>query len=389
MNDINDIKVFYLEGRISSENANELENMIFESLNSESDVPPVLDASKLDYISSAGLRVLMKLRKRFKEKLIIREVSLPVYEIFDTTGFTELFDVRKAVREISVDGCEVIGKGFFGTVYRLDEDTIVKVYNCDDAIERIRNEQKMAKAAFVKGLPTAISYDMVKVGDRYGSVFEMIRSRTFNDLIIENPEDADEYIRIYVDFIKKVHDTVMDAGTVTVAKEKYCVYLEAIRPYIEDRHYNFLSEELDKIPESLNLVHGDFQMKNVMMMDDEPMLIDMDTLSTGQPEFDIAALYVTYRLFGEDDPDNSMDFLGISNEMSEHIWNEIKERYYEGMDEEQRNHRLRRVRIIASIWFLYVVSLMEPGNPLRNIRIGRTGEHIDELMAGNNNEDRI
>ncbi len=39
----------------------------------------------------------------------------------------------------------------------------------------IKNEQRLAKRAFVKGVPTAISYDIVKVGDKYGSVFELLR----------------------------------------------------------------------------------------------------------------------------------------------------------------------------------------------------------------------
>ena len=34
----------------------------------------------------------------------------------------------KPMREISVEGCELLGKGGNGAVYRLDEETIVKVY---------------------------------------------------------------------------------------------------------------------------------------------------------------------------------------------------------------------------------------------------------------------
>ena len=35
---------------------------------------------------------------------------------------------EKPMREISVEGCEVLGKGGNGAVYRLDDETIVKVY---------------------------------------------------------------------------------------------------------------------------------------------------------------------------------------------------------------------------------------------------------------------
>jgi len=35
------------------------------------------------------------------------------------------------IKEISVEGCEVIGKGGQGTIYRLDEETIVKLYSSE------------------------------------------------------------------------------------------------------------------------------------------------------------------------------------------------------------------------------------------------------------------
>lgn len=373
-------QVILLTGRINSSNAGEVEEWLFQSLDINQPKPPVFDVSALEYISSAGLRVLMKVRKRYEEKLVIRGASLPVYEIFETTGFIDLFDVKKTLRNISVDGCEVLGKGFFGTVYRLDEDTIVKVYHSADAVERIQNEKKMAKAAFINGIPTAISYDMVKVGEAYGSVFELIRSKTFNDLIIEHPEHADEYIRRYVDFIKQVHHTEMEEGLLPSSKEKFAGYLDKIRQFLNESQFPALKEMLKEIPESLHLVHGDFQMKNVMLMDEEPMLIDMDTLSTGQAEFDLAALYVTYQMFEEDDPDNSMDFLGITNDMAKYIWSQIMKQYYEDMDETERGKKEIEIRLLASIWFLYVVSMMEVSDPLREIRIRHTCVHIDEWM---------
>ena len=53
-----------LEGRVDSNNAAQFEQELFAALDAAPDAAPVLDAEKLDYISSAGLRVLMKLRRR-------------------------------------------------------------------------------------------------------------------------------------------------------------------------------------------------------------------------------------------------------------------------------------------------------------------------------------
>ena len=91
-------------------------------------LPKELDASQLEYISSAGLRVLLKLAKAVGD-VTVNNVSSDVYEIFSVTGFTEILNVKKALREVSIEGCEMIGAGGYGSVYRIDAETIVRVYH--------------------------------------------------------------------------------------------------------------------------------------------------------------------------------------------------------------------------------------------------------------------
>lgn len=74
----------------------------------------------------------MKLRKKAGKAIDVQNVSPAVYEILETTGFTELLNVRKRLREISVEGCEQIGAGVSSRVYRIDDDTIVKVFSSRD-----------------------------------------------------------------------------------------------------------------------------------------------------------------------------------------------------------------------------------------------------------------
>ena len=73
---------------------------------------------------------------------MIKNVSSEVNEIFNVTGFTQLLDVRKKLWEISVDGCEQIGEGMSSRVYRIDEDTIVKVFHPCIGLERIEEERE-------------------------------------------------------------------------------------------------------------------------------------------------------------------------------------------------------------------------------------------------------
>ena len=111
------------------------------------------------YASSAGLRVFLRLMQAVNET-VITNVHSELYEILDMTGFTEMTKVRKAYRVISVEGCEAIGQGANGKVYRTDLETIVKVYLNPDALSEIHCERELA---FVAGVPTAIPYDVVRI----------------------------------------------------------------------------------------------------------------------------------------------------------------------------------------------------------------------------------
>ena len=75
------------------------------------------------------------------------------------------------MRSISLEGCSPIGSGAKATVYRWKPDTIVKVYHNGGDPALIRQEQALSRLAFVNGLPTAISFDIVRVGSSYASMF--------------------------------------------------------------------------------------------------------------------------------------------------------------------------------------------------------------------------
>ena len=97
------------------------------------------------------------------------------------------------MREISVEGLQLLGAGANGRVFKLNDEQIVKVYNpLTNPFEKIEKEKEVAKKAFVKGVPTAISYDVVKCGNCYGAVYEMLHAETVGAVVKKNPERAAE-----------------------------------------------------------------------------------------------------------------------------------------------------------------------------------------------------
>ena len=277
-----------LKGRIDSTNAAQLEQTLQQQIAGQTEV--VLDAQALDYISSAGLRVILRIRKEHPELRIIH-VNSEVYEILDMTGFTEMMAVEKAYRVVSVEGAEEIGRGSNGTIYRIDKDNVVKVYNNHEALADIQHEREVAKLALILGIPTAISYDVVKVGDRYGSVFELLNASSFAKILAQEPEKLDWCVEEFVKMLKLIHSTEVPKGKLPDMRERAMDWAAFMKDYLPEASGEKLVSMVAAIPHDDHMLHGDYHTKNLELQNDEVLLIDMDTLAVGHPIFELGSMY--------------------------------------------------------------------------------------------------
>ena len=335
-----------LIGRIDSTNANLIEEKINNEINGFSG-EVLLDASKLEYISSAGLRVILRLKKANPNTRIIN-CNLDVYEIFDMTGFTEMMEISKAYREISIEGCEIIGEGANGIVYRTDPDTIVKVYKSPDSLDDIKNERELARKAFVMGIPTAIPYDVVKVGNLYGSVFELLNAKSFAKLIKEGA-DVEKLAKDSVDILKTIHSTILKEHELPYKKEELFKWIKFSKDYLDEDTYNLVNKLASEIPDTLNMLHGDYHIKNIMQQNGENLLIDMDTLSMGHPILEFQAIFSAYVGYSCVNEDNCANFLGISKEQCQGMWDNTLKYYFDGKDKQYLDDIEKKISIVSYI----------------------------------------
>lgn len=275
------------------------------------------------------------------------------------------------MKELNIDGRPVIGTGAFGKVYRLDGDTVVKVYDDPANLPLIQTEQERSRRAFIKGIPTAIPFGVAKVGETYGSMFELIDARNCSDFLAAHPQKADELIAEYASFIRKLHEVHADAGEFPDVREVYCGYLDDMRDCLPAELYEQLRKFVQSMPQSNGLVHGDIQMKNIMLANGEMLLIDMNTLSAGSELFELAGLYRTYISFYECSREKQEEFLGLSCELARRIYYGTAELL--GIDGD-----CREIQVLGWLLFLHVV-MIELSQP-ESVIIAPTLAKLRELL---------
>lgn len=381
----NGVLTVFLDGRIDSSNAPVIEQELMKIIGSETFERLDLDFDDLVYISSAGLRIILKLLKTYNQMQLVN-VHPDVYEVLEMTGFTELLPVEKAYRRIDVTGLKVIGEGANGIIYRIDNDSIIKVYRDADTIDDIKCEHELSRTAFILGIPTAIPFGIVRVDDSYGSVFELINARTFAELLQDDPSKVDFVAAQTVKLAKSLHSTDVPAN-IPRQSEVSLQWLAEAEDSFDAEHFAKLKALIEAIPETGTMLHGDLHIKNIMLYENEGLLIDMDTLCSGHPIYELAFIYNAYEGFGICDKGIFKRFLSVDHEVVAKLLDRILAIYLDTEDEDRINEVKEKASVIGLLRVLRrVIRIGDDKTPKGKElleacrdRICRSVDHLDTL----------
>ena len=276
--------IIKLGGRVDSSNAAEVEKELIDICTENEHGKVVVDIEKLEYISSAGLRVILKIKKSQNDMEIIN-ASNEVYEIFSMTGFSD-----------------------------------------------IEREIEYARNAFVSGIPTAIAYDVVKCGESYGTVFELINSNTLSHVLNTQPEKYNEYSKKYIELVHTLHTTETDTNRLSNIKDLYNKWADDMLEYFSGDEVDLLHEVINSVEDRKTFVHGDIHPKNIMVQNGELLFIDMADLTYGHPVFDYGGTGVTHMLSSEE---NVKNLIGVEKKIAVQLWNDLLKAEFGGRSEEE------------------------------------------------------
>jgi uncharacterized protein (TIGR02172 family) len=188
----------------------------------------------------------------------------------------------------------LLSAGVCGECFRVDAETIVKLYNDGVGREVAEQEKAFARAALIAGIPTALSYEVVACGSRTGVVYEMLDAQLFSRVIGADPDNVSRHGELLARIARTVHSTVGDPSVFPDLKQRLKDHIGRLRGDLDDADVEHLLARLDGIPDADNLVHYDLHTSNIMIRDGEPVIIDMGDVSRGHPLFDVGAIATVY-----------------------------------------------------------------------------------------------
>ncbi len=382
---------------IDPNNANVVEEALKLMPNLKDAKEVTMNAENLVYISSLGLRAILKFLKAYKGKPVtIFNVSPEVYEIFNQTGFTSLLKVVKKFRKVDVEGMELIGAGMYGAVYRINAEQILKIFYGIDSELEILPVIETIRTAFIHDIPTIIPFEIVRTEKGIGIILELLNSEMMSTLMNKNPEKFDKYVSDMVTLIKTLSQTVLDEGTLRSRKEMLLSKLDNAETFLTAEEIATIKNYINVVPDRNTAVHGDLHAKNIMIMNDRPVLIDMDEFSCGHPVWDIGNFYFIYYLLPHLEPKIAEDLLGIAGKMpypdfykqiiaftfaeAADIWDKFFNEYFADYSSEEKKLILEIVDFYGT--FKFVTFLIDGCNGSKdNAKIANNVKHIRRFLA--------
>lgn len=349
---------FYKEGEaliirlgsvIDASNASDVEQELFSIRKENPDGALVLEADELTYISSAGLRSVLKLQKQEKNLAVVN-ASKEVYDVFDMTGMTKVVEIQKKLRNVSTEGLKKIGQGGTAAVYQLDEDKIIKVYKPVFPLDVIRKEKEISQKLFLAGVPTAVPYEVVRCGDEIGVIYEMLHAKTLLDLMISDPQHAEDYVRMMADFFKETSSIEVKDFPEIKPMMSMAIFAWIKAGLIAGEDAGKYKAIYDNIPDEEGFVHGDYHPGNIMKVGDELMMIDLASASKGHKIMDLAGLGTfLFSLAEYMTPERYTAFTGLKPETGKKLFRVFIDYYFKDADEAFAKKAETQILVISNM----------------------------------------
>ncbi|MCR4990875.1 MAG: phosphotransferase [Lachnospiraceae bacterium] len=234
------------------------------------------------------------------------------------------------LRNVSKEGLDIVGSGVSGTVYRLDEDKVLKVYKKEVSFDEVKRQERIAQKVSSENIPTARVYELVKCEDCYGAISDFLDGVPLVQYIGNDVQRRQKSAVKMGKLLSKVHGMTPDKEVFPSLKDMLRDVIYRVKEYFTDDEISAFTGFLDALPGRSRVLHGDFHENNIMIgnKNEEFYLIDLDGMSIGSPIFEFAQTYSVYK---QELPPEIAKELGITKELINGFLNTFVSSYFEAM----------------------------------------------------------
>ncbi len=258
------------------------------------------------------------------------------------------------MKEMSIDNLDLIAQGGMGKIYRINDEQILKVFN-DITLEELEKQKASAVEVFKSMIPTAISFEMVRVGDKYGIVYEFLNSTSVGKALADHPEKVQETGERMGTLLKNLHEASMEGRTLEYMNDRVNSWIDKIENrFIKEKDARMLRQIVDAIPRGHCLLHCDFHEGNVMIHNGEYLLIDIDEVCIGHPLYDLTYHYINHEFLARQ-PELLLRSTGLTPELAKQTAKITRDTYFKATD--KKTEILYKDLMTGFVPFLMVMNL--------------------------------
>lgn len=207
----------------------------------------------------------------------------------------------KELAESKLEAFQEMASGHRGTVYDIGNGRVLKMFMPGADPEDVVFEFEVSKGANQSGVATPRPFEIVRVNEQLGIVFEKIEGPTLAQFVLSRPwrvfwaSEKAAQLHAQINSLKL-------AGATTIHQD-LAEKIRCVREISEHQRGNAL-KELSQLPEGEMLCHHDMHPGNILVSDGKLYVIDWGGAKCGTPYADVAHTYVLNKVDGiiEDTP---------------------------------------------------------------------------------------
>jgi len=253
--------------------------------------------------------------------------------------------------EKKLNELEILSKGYWGTIYILSEDRILKTAPTSTD-EMIKDEFTRARIVFEAGVPCAEPVELVETEEGLGEILERIQGGSLARRTKAGTDDLDTYLDAYARLAKKMASISIAPGVLPDVRDEFLKICDRLPEIMPEETVQAYRELVAELPAADRFLHLDFHWSNVMYNGGECKLIDMPYAAYGHPAFDMMSVaYVYHLLRGYTMKAPYEDILRVTRDQAKYIWDGLCARMFEALPAEVAADRKKMTEIFSRLIF--------------------------------------